>query len=119
MERFRATGMAYMHFALDHPAHFAVMWRSDLLDGADPELGSTGEAAFTVLLEAVRGAQAEGWAPNADPLPAAYLAWSTVHGLASLWMTGSIRDGQERSFDAVAGEVVDLLGRQGPVFHPG
>ena len=103
-----------MRFGLRHPGHFAVMWRTDLLDGTNEELRGAGEAAFGVLLDAVRAAQAEGWAAHTDTTTLACFAWSTVHGLVSLWSTGSLRDVQEGSFDAVADAVLSLFAGLAP-----
>ena len=109
-QRFRATGRAYTGFALAHPAHFAVMWQRDLLHGDDPALCAAGEATFALLLAGVHDVQAEGWAAGADPQTVAFLAWSVVHGLATLWLGGSL-DHAQRPFDEIAGEVGALLGR--------
>ena len=57
-----------------------------------------------------RAVQAEGGAPGADPEIVAYLAWSTVHGLAALWLGGPLQQAG-RPFDELAGEVATLLGR--------
>jgi len=116
-QRFRAAGRAYTGFALAHPAHFAVMWRRDLLHTDDPALAAAGDATFALLLAAVRDVQAEGWAAGADPQTVAFLAWSVVHGLATLWLGGSL-DHAQRPFDEIAGEVGALLGRA-LAAHPG
>jgi AcrR family transcriptional regulator len=108
-QRFRAAGRAYTGFALAHPAHFAVMWQRDLLHQGDPELVAAGDTTFELLLGSVRDIQSEGWAAGRDPQAVAYLAWSVVHGLAALWLGGSLQRGQ-RSFDEIAGEVGALLG---------
>src|SRR5688572_31475761 len=93
-QRFRAAGRAYTGFALAHPAHFAVMWQRDLLHQDDPELAAAGDATFELLLGGVRDIQAEGWAAGADPQAVAWLAWSVVHGLAALWLGGSLQRSQ-------------------------
>jgi AcrR family transcriptional regulator len=108
-QRFRAAGRAYTGFALAHPAHFAVMWQRDLLHQDDPELVAAGDTTFELLLGSVRDIQSEGWAAGRDPQAVAYLAWSVVHGLAALWLGGSLQRGQ-RGFDEIAGEVGALLG---------
>jgi AcrR family transcriptional regulator len=108
-QRFRAAGRAYTGFVLAHPAHFAVMWQRDLLHQDDPELAAAGDATFELLLGGVRDVQAEGWAEGADPQAVAWLAWSVVHGLAALWLGGSLQRSQ-RPFDEIAGEVGSLLG---------
>jgi AcrR family transcriptional regulator len=109
-QRFRAAGQAYTGFALAHPAHFAVMWQRDLLHADDPALAAAGDATFALLLGGVREVQAEGGAPGADPEIVAYLAWSTVHGLAALWLGGPLQQAG-RPFEELAGEVATLLGR--------
>ena len=108
-QRFRAAGHAYTSFAIAHPAHFAVMWQRDLLHQDDPELAAAGDTTFELLLQGVRDAQAEGWAPGGDPQTVALLAWSVVHGLAALWLGGSLQRAQ-RPFDEIADEVGALLG---------
>ena len=108
-QRFRAAGQAYTGFALAHPAHFAVMWQRDLLHQDDPELAAAGDTTFELLLGSVREIQSEGWAAGSDPQAVAYLAWSVVHGLAALWLGGSLQRGQ-RGFDEIAGQVGALLG---------
>jgi AcrR family transcriptional regulator len=108
-QRFRAAGRAYTGFALAHPAHFAVMWQRDLLHPDDPELTAAGDRTFELLLGGVRDIQAEGWAAGGEPQTVAYLAWSVVHGLAALWLSGPLQhDG--RPFSEIADEVATLLG---------
>jgi AcrR family transcriptional regulator len=109
-QRLAAAGRAYTGFALAHRAHFAVMWQRDLLHPDDPALVAAGDATFALLLGGVRDVQAEGGAAGADPEIVAYLAWSAVHGLAALWLGGSLQHAQ-RPFDELAGEVGALLGR--------
>jgi len=108
-QRFRAAGQAYTGFALAHPAHFAVMWQRDLLHQDDPELAAAGDTTFELLLGSVREIKSEGWAAGADPQAVAWLVWSVVHGLAALWLGGSLQHSQ-RPFDEIAGEVGALLG---------
>jgi len=108
-QRLAATGRAYTSFAVGHRAHFEVMWQRDLLHQDDSELAAAGDATFALLLGGVHDAQAEGWATSADPHTVAYLAWSVVHGLAALWLGGSLQRAQ-RPFDEIAGEVGALLG---------
>ena len=108
-QRLAAAGRAYTSFAVGHRAHFEVMWQRDLLHQDDPGLAAAGDATFALLLGGVRDAQTEGWAAGADPDTVAYLAWSVVHGLAALWLGGSLQRAQ-RPFDEISGEVGALLG---------
>lgn len=107
--RVGATGQAYLHFALEHRSHFEVMWRTDLCRRDEPALQTAADATFDQLVDAVRAAQADGWAAGADERTVAYLAWSAVHGLAVLWLNGPLQGLADRSFDEVARAVGALL----------
>jgi hypothetical protein len=82
----------------------------------DPAPAAASDATFA-LLTGVRDVKAEGWAAGADPQTVAFLAWSVVHGLATLWLSGSL-DHAGRPFDEIAAQVGALLGRT-LAAHPG
>lgn len=90
MERFRLSGRGYVEFALRYPQHFAVMfdipWRFDLY----PQTRVAGERAFGTLVGYVDACQAEGVLPAGDAKPYALLAWSMVHGVAKLAISGRL-----------------------------
>src|ERR1700722_1957317 len=48
------TGQRYVEFALDHPAHFQVMWDTSLLNSLDGDLVRERATAFEVLYQALR-----------------------------------------------------------------
>jgi AcrR family transcriptional regulator len=75
-ERFAAVGGAYVRFAVAHPAHFRVMFSR----ARSPVAG--GGSARDLLDDGLRdlGVDAPG---------AALVAWSAVHGLASLVVDGA------------------------------
>ncbi|WP_240489923.1 TetR/AcrR family transcriptional regulator [Actinomadura atramentaria] len=72
----RELGARYVRFALAHPSHFAIMFRTDLVDPADPELQAAQDRSYAPLRAAV---------PDDDALLA---AWSLAHGYASLVLAG-------------------------------
>lgn len=76
------VGVAYVRFALDHRAHFEVMFRPDLYHQDDPVV----EAANTRAGNALRA----GSSGQPDPELALVAAWSFVHGFATLWNTGAL-----------------------------
>lgn len=85
---FRAVGLAYIEFALDKPAFFRAMWYEEGIYSNDP-----------LYLEAARKLGDHLRRGFADTLPddddAAFspqelLAWSAVHGLASLFIDGPV-----------------------------
>jgi AcrR family transcriptional regulator len=92
LERFRRMGEEYIGFALDNPAHYRLMYGKEALTRADhPELREAGEALFDLLVRAVRMYQDAGIIRREHPDYLAYVAWSAVHGLASLVIEGQIQ----------------------------
>jgi AcrR family transcriptional regulator len=90
-QRLRTDVHAYVAYALAHPAMFQLMFRHDLLDSSDRELSRVSMSVFDDRLVAlVRDAQKEGWRPDVDTRLLAGAVWSGLHGLAQLWMWGSL-----------------------------
>jgi AcrR family transcriptional regulator len=95
-QRFSATGVAYVRFALENPAAFRLMFRPELFESAtsstpeaaDSPLMQAGQEAFAVLLNAVQACQAAGSIAPGDPYLPAVSAWSLVHGLSTLLLDG-------------------------------
>ena len=87
---FLEAGVAYVRFAVSHPAHFEVMFRPDLHHRDDPELRAAGRESFGLLRGAAPGGGRAESAPSAGPPPEALAAWSLVHGLATLHLTGNL-----------------------------
>jgi AcrR family transcriptional regulator len=90
VERLGAAGRAYVAFAMANPGHFTLMFRNDLLDGTEETLLSNGATAFDQLVQLVELAQRDGWHADDDRLALAGVLWSTVHGIASLWLMGAL-----------------------------
>ena len=85
-----AMGRAYVRFAIEHPEHFGVMFRSEILDVASPDYAASAAKAWTMLAATVRRCATEGYirAAEVDTITAA--AWSVAHGLAALWIGGRL-----------------------------
>lgn len=93
LARLRAIGVAYVEFAAREPAYFRAMFHPRVADrSADPRLEATSTAAFHLLLDSIAAAQREGSVSDGDPRELALLAWSMVHGLASLLADGQLDD---------------------------
>src|SRR5262245_11839938 len=101
--RLEACGLAYVRFALRSAARFKVMFRPELT--APSQEGDAGAVArasmgpLDTLIAAVVDAQQAGLAPAGDPMPLVLTCWSTVHGLASLWLDGPLAR-RQRAFGA-------------------
>ncbi len=83
---FLEAGLAYIRFALSHPAHFDVMFRPDLYRGDDPKL----TAARTATTRLLYGPAADTF-PDSDALKTGLAGWAFAHGFASLWVSGNLQ----------------------------
>ncbi|MFY9527392.1 MAG: TetR/AcrR family transcriptional regulator [Candidatus Acidiferrales bacterium] len=90
LERLKLSGLAYVAFALRRPEHFAVMFDAPVFKRKHPESAAAAEQAFGTLVSFVERCQEEGRLPSGDPLKHALLAWSLVHGIAKLAITGRL-----------------------------
>jgi hypothetical protein len=83
--------LAYVRFALAHPAHYRVMF-GGFLDAcaADPELNEEASAAFRVLVDAIAEQQKDGRLRADDPIQLARFIWAVVHGVAMLAIDGQL-----------------------------
>jgi AcrR family transcriptional regulator len=90
LECFRLSGRGYVEFALRFPQHFAVMFEVPRRFDLYPETQAAGERAFGTLVRYVEACQAEGVLPPGDAKPFALLAWSMVHGVAKLAISGRL-----------------------------
>lgn len=85
---FLELGVTYVEFAVEHPAHFQVMFAPTLLDETHPELSAARERAFAELTGGADQVVAD---QRTDDRAAAVIAgWSLAHGLATLALTGNL-----------------------------
>ncbi|MET8745293.1 TetR/AcrR family transcriptional regulator [Streptomyces sp. NPDC004728] len=87
----RERGVRYVRFAVDHPAHFQVMFQPDLYRADDPGLLAAKDRASAELLAGVA-------------------AWSLAHGFATLLLSGNLEAAVgTRDPEAVFRSVTELL----------
>lgn len=85
---FSAVGMAYIEFALNKPAFFRAMWREEAI--------YTHDADYVSATERLAGYLKGGFVETiVDDDPGSFsdqelLAWSSVHGLANLFVDGPV-----------------------------
>lgn len=119
LARFRATGVAYVRFAAEHPALFRLMNRPELRSGVRTPEGRRGpveaaaQDAYRVLEDGIEACRAAGLVRSADGEADALAAWSLVHGLAVLAVDGLIEPAAARPAEAErwAEAVTGVLGR--------
>jgi AcrR family transcriptional regulator len=85
---FLEVGVAYVRFAVDHRAHFEVMFRPDLYHPDDPAVRAARERASNALSGGIGSLPSERAGPDARI--AGVAAWSLVHGFATLWLNGAL-----------------------------
>ena len=83
-------GVAYVRFAVDHRAHFDVMFRPDLYAADDAELVTAQDRATAALAAAVATLPAQSAPAGREAFLAGLSAWSIVHGFATLWLSGAL-----------------------------
>lgn len=81
-QSFLEVGASYVHFAVNHPAHFEVMFHPRLYHADDVELREARRRTATLLYGTTD--------PDDQQLAAGVAAWSVVHGLATLWLNGDL-----------------------------
>jgi AcrR family transcriptional regulator len=91
-QRLHAVGVGYVRFALERPAQFEIMFRMELLRPQEPGFGAEADRAYGLLIGTIEQAAREGRLRGRDPGRVALAAWSMVHGFASLWVGGRLRD---------------------------
>lgn len=97
-------GLGYIAFAVNHPAHFEVMFRPDLYDADDSNLKAARDGAFDVLYRAVE--QGLGSDDAEAVLGTSMAAWSLVHGFAALLLGGNFPPEMTAEPDTFASLVV-------------
>jgi AcrR family transcriptional regulator len=97
-EAFEAMGMAYVQFAVGHPAHYRVMF-GGFLESCDRDEAFNTEArgAFDVLVNALVVQQQQGTVRRDDPAMLAQFVWAVVHGTAMLAIDGQLGGSDDRA----------------------
>jgi len=92
VERLRRLGEEYVRFALENPAHYRLMYgRESLTRHELPELREAANTLYEQFVDLIRIYQQSGAIKRQDPRMQAYVAWSAMHGLASLLIGGQIQ----------------------------
>jgi AcrR family transcriptional regulator len=92
-------GIAYVHFALDHPAVFRLMFSNSCR--SDPEVQS---AALSTAMVLARRVMAVTPATEVDTVLMA--SWATVHGLATLILDGRVAPRGPAKLDGLVRDVI-------------
>ena len=122
LEAAAAVGAGYLEFALKFPEYFRVMFRAELLNERDAAYQAASSKAFGVLESSIRACQpAQGINEDAHSHQRCLLAWSVVHGFATLVLEGAIAGtGRTAKTRLKIGMEIgqDLLRLLGPALFP-
>jgi AcrR family transcriptional regulator len=84
IDRLRLAGEAYVRFAITHREEFAVMFSVKFDPSLYPGVVAVAMDTFGILLALVRECRLAGHTFRANDLTVARVAWSQVHGIATL-----------------------------------
>jgi AcrR family transcriptional regulator len=108
LEWLNLAGRGYLEFALDAPSHYAVMFGVPLDAKLYPALRDAGERAFGVLVRCIEDCRAAGAIACDDVPTCARVAWTLVHGIATLVTSGQLGVSKEHAL-AFAQQAMDTL----------
>ena len=92
LDRYRAMGRSYVRFAIENPAHFHIVGRPEFYRAGDEGFSRGYQELFDTLSEAAAAAQREGHVEGLDPQAFLVSTWAMAHGLATLWLDGTLED---------------------------
>jgi AcrR family transcriptional regulator len=110
--RLRAIGVGYLHFARTEPGLFRTAFSvpTDLAGSTSPRLaGDTGHAPFELLADALDELTSLGALPPDRRPGAEFIAWSAVHGLATLLLDGPLRGVASTELGDIERRVLDTV----------
>lgn len=85
----KQVALAYVTFALEHPAEYRVMFGPEVAETSDlPALRATARGVLGFVAEGIAQAQKEGAIGPGDPMLMAVATWAMLHGLVMLTLDG-------------------------------
>jgi AcrR family transcriptional regulator len=118
IEIFWQRGIAYVRFAIENPAHYRVMFSSEIPDkSAFQSLQLAAIAAYEGLRQTLRRCAEAGLFDEEEIEVRATRAWSLVHGLASLFIDGQFDFEGVLSKEVFLERVGQVLGIEARVFE--
>ena len=112
LDQFAASGLAYVNFALEHPAYYRVMFSGDLLSSTGHvSFQHTSSKAIGEMVSDIKLAQEMGVMREGDPVTQALTILSTIHGFVSIVNDNRIGHllGESFSLEQVRDEVLAMI----------
>ena len=106
----KATGVADVRYALDHPTHFRIMFGCfPAEEPAGSNLFKVSQGTFQILVDIIKQGQTTGVVRQGDPKALALSRWSLVHGLSMLLLDGMLPAKGEAALTLADSLVTDSL----------
>jgi len=117
----QAVALAYVRFALEHPAEYRVMFGAEMAamaemaaaepraPGAQGAMASARGQVFALLRGAIAALQRQGLVREGDVRATALTAWALVHGLVTLVLDGQLSGVDAPSPDELTRTATNLL----------
>jgi AcrR family transcriptional regulator len=112
VSQFAASGLAYVNFALQHPAYYRVMFSGNLLSSTgNVSLQHTSRDALQEMVTNISDCQGLGIVRKGDPTIQALTILSTIHGFVSLVNDNRIGHliNQPSSLDGIRDAVLTMI----------
>lgn len=98
IERFRAMGRQYFAFASEQRGYYQLIFMTNCselgFERLDQASRERAQGTFQLLVDRVTECQEAGLFRPGTPRTQAAYAWSSLHGAASLFLTGNVDTGQ-------------------------
>lgn len=107
----QAIAMAYVRFALEHPAEYRVMFGSEMaaLVASRRELATARDEVFALLRGGIAILQEQGLVREGNTRAIALTAWALVHGLVMLALDGQVSGAEGASPEELTRTATGLL----------
>jgi AcrR family transcriptional regulator len=103
LQRFRQMGRGYIHFALQNPSYYKLMFSEPMLaENRSPELEAASNASFEQLVNILQQCQQAGLLKKDDIELQAIFIWSNLHGFCSLILQGHLPLDQQQQDGVVS-----------------
>jgi AcrR family transcriptional regulator len=88
-DRFMKMGETYIHFAIENPEQFRLMFSGFLKKSEDhPSVKEASDACFSYLVRLIEYCQFHSFLKRAPVEEVSSFIWSQIHGFSSLWIEG-------------------------------
>lgn len=113
-DRFMKMGEAYIHFGIDNPQQFKLMFSGYLKKSDEyPLAKEKSEACFAFLIRLIEYCQFHSYISKGPVDEISAFIWSQIHGFSSLWIEGCFekveKDMSKKNMDKFIRQQIGLM----------